>query len=684
MDRLQGQGSPTLRRKHSYNNNNNTQQIYHNMIGQRHAIITITTIFLAIVLIANNNASNLQNNNRSETTNTILFDNSIDNKQLPLSSPSYSILPKKIYSVVGLESSGTQFVSKLIEDALHTGPYREGSRPCIETCNDKTPKCENMKQISEQHSCNESSDILVQHFSLPWGGSCHFHPDPPIVDVVLPSQCTRDQVNQTETEECNAMTRDIWGLELNGKPFQYPTRYQLDITANKKWFDAQGVEQYFIIVIRDAKISYLARHSHCNSTHLRKQEEEVGTQLIMEAINTFILQDVNEEVTNKTIYQWVASQYQEHRNGRMLSALPSRNNVVVVSYESLVKLGGTYVKMLYDALGIDSDIIPDIRDSNEKYLNKTLQQDQPKLPTNKEDDSAPRIAWLMSFPNSGTTYTKHLVDMVSGYNTASNYDDGLSHGGTKTPIWDKLSNGPFYSASSNQNWTKTPTGFVLTKTHCGSYCLWCRSTEYISTAAQFSRSCGRTSHVPQGDNKPKIGHYNITLAKRAVHIIRDPFSNIVARFHHHIKSLAHQNETNSYTLDEKGFRTMCSELDAKLKEDIASSPFFRDVKDLVKVIPCSSDFYRWTQWHNLAHITTYDLGIPTLIIHYENYTHNFNQTVDILHNFLRLDMKNEPPLFITGKTYRDYYTKEERTAVKEMVEKLATKKIWENVHHYFE
>ena len=235
MDRLQGQGSPILRRNQSYNNNN-TQQIYHNIIGQRHAIITITTIFLAIVLIANNNASNLQNNNRSETTNSILFVNSIDNKQLlPLPPPSYSILPKKIYSVIGLESSGTQFVSKLIEDALHTGPYREGSRPCIETCNDKTPKCENMKQISEQHSCNESSDILVQHFSLPWGGSCHLHPHPPIVDVILPSQCTRDQVNQTEIEECNAMTKDIWGMELNGKPFQYPARYQLDIPANKKW-----------------------------------------------------------------------------------------------------------------------------------------------------------------------------------------------------------------------------------------------------------------------------------------------------------------------------------------------------------------------------------------------------------------------------------------------------------------
>ena len=113
MDCLQGQGSPILRRKPQ--NKNNTQQIYHNIIGQRHAIITITTIFLAIVLIANNNASNLQNNNRSETTNT----NS--NKQLPLRlPPSYSILPRKIYSVIGLGKK------KLIVHNGHNPPFDLG------------------------------------------------------------------------------------------------------------------------------------------------------------------------------------------------------------------------------------------------------------------------------------------------------------------------------------------------------------------------------------------------------------------------------------------------------------------------------------------------------------------------------------------------------------------------------
>ncbi|KAL3811451.1 hypothetical protein ACHAXA_007606 [Cyclostephanos tholiformis] len=169
------------------------------------------------------------------------------------------------------------------------------------------------------------------------------------------------------------MAADLWGYQLNGKAMEYPKRFQLDITTNKKWYDAQGVEQIFIIVIRDSTISYTARVDHCSDPDLRKQEEEVGMEIIINAINTYILKDVDEKVTTKSYTHWVAKQDQD-KGKRRLSTLPSRNNVVVISYESLVKLGETYVKMLYATLGIESDFIPDIKDSNKKYLNNTRNQ----------------------------------------------------------------------------------------------------------------------------------------------------------------------------------------------------------------------------------------------------------------------------------------------------------------------
>mmetsp|Transcript_26748 Transcript_26748/g.61569 ORF Transcript_26748/g.61569 Transcript_26748/m.61569 type:complete len:117 (-) Transcript_26748:1501-1851(-) len=53
-------------------------------------------------------------------------------------------LPSKIYTVVGLESSGTHFVSGLLAEALQTGPYRDG-------CSTR----------------QKTGDVQVQHMSLP-------------------------------------------------------------------------------------------------------------------------------------------------------------------------------------------------------------------------------------------------------------------------------------------------------------------------------------------------------------------------------------------------------------------------------------------------------------------------------------------------------------------------------------
>ena len=49
------------------------------------------------------------------------------------------------------------------------------------------------------------------------------------------------------------------------------------------------------------------------------------------------------------------------------SLIPSKNNVVLVSYESMMKLKGDYVKQLYEQLGIESDHIPVFKDGNAKY-----------------------------------------------------------------------------------------------------------------------------------------------------------------------------------------------------------------------------------------------------------------------------------------------------------------------------
>ena len=276
--------------------------------------------------------------------------------------PDYSILPKRIYTVIGLEDSGTQFVARIINQALHDNThYREGSRSCV----------------GGYHRCGETDDVMVQHFSLPWGGWCKRNKDPPVVDVIVPSQCTRKQTIQSEIDQCNEITQDIWGFQTNGEPVKYPGRYQLDIVSQKEWYDAHGVEQFFIIVIRDETISSIARNKHCFYNDVKEQEEKVGTDIIVNAINRYILNDQDEKVTSGTYKFWAAGEFQkEHDGGRKLSAVPFGNNVALVSYETMMKLGPIYIKMLYQVLGIDSEYIPDIKDGNAKYVeasNKNVQ-----------------------------------------------------------------------------------------------------------------------------------------------------------------------------------------------------------------------------------------------------------------------------------------------------------------------
>lgn len=129
----------------------------------------------------------------------------------------------------------------------------------------------------------------------------------------------------------------------------YPARYFLDIIANKEFYESKGIEQVVVIVIRDKTVSFTSRVEHCNTTTLRFEEEQLGTEIINNAIKKYILNDGDDR-------------------RKLSSTLPSGNGVVLVSYETLLKLKEVYIRMIYDALGIQSDYLPTFKDGNQKYI----------------------------------------------------------------------------------------------------------------------------------------------------------------------------------------------------------------------------------------------------------------------------------------------------------------------------
>ena len=191
------------------------------------------------------------------------------------STPQFSILPKRVYTVIGLESSGTHFVSEMIRGALAISKTRSGSH-----------------EYGKQDAERENDETQVQHFSLPWGRACHYIPDLPIVDVVFPAQCSRKSKKETWTQ-CLAMKNDVLDknidIDYERNRLRYPKRYFLNITSHKDWYDLHGVETWFIIVVRDTTISSSARLSvHCKDELLRDKEDEVGKTIIKEVIRKYI------------------------------------------------------------------------------------------------------------------------------------------------------------------------------------------------------------------------------------------------------------------------------------------------------------------------------------------------------------------------------------------------------------
>ena len=108
-----------------------------------------------------------------------------------------------------------------------------------------------------------------------------------------------------------------------------------------------------------------------------------------------------------------------------------------------------------------------------------------------EPEVLPRIVWLASFPNSGTSYTMTMVERASNRSIATNY--GLEVTGYKNPsipVHSFHPEGPYYEGNQKH---KLPDDYILTKTHCGSRCVRCGAATYVEhNVSSFLDACART------------------------------------------------------------------------------------------------------------------------------------------------------------------------------------------------
>jgi hypothetical protein len=268
------------------------------------------------------------------------------------------------------------------------------------------------------------------------------------------------------------------------------------------------------------------------------------------------------------------------------------------------------------------------------------------------------------------------VRIVTGQLTASNYKSEHD-----VAVYETMPGGPFFTNKDVPDMVRPTKGFVLTKTHCTGYCSVCAPEFYIVNATEFTQSCFEGDSFLTDEGDETVYSYSPDLVQRAVHIIRDPFDNIVSRFHLMRENFSRRNQTELVVRHPKtkaGFRSYCKYMGERFYKE-----HLELFDEVIKDIPCFSDFFRYIQWHNLAFTTTEDLRSSTLIIHYEDYLTKLDQTKDALLEFLGQDGIRDAPPFETGKSYREYFTKDEIQAVSRMFSKLASQKTWDQTNHYF-
>lgn len=344
--------------------------------------------------------------------------------------------------------------------------------------------------------------------------------------------------------------------------------------------------------------------------------------------------------------------------------------VTVATYCVVVATGSNVQEQINEPTSL-------LRKQDDAYRDSTA-DDRP----NDDTSSSSEIAWLMSFPNSGTSFTLDVIGRTSRTLVATNYCHESPHQ-TKAVIPAHDKNGPFWQ---NKPRYPEPTKYAITKTHCGYYCSACPPESYMQDADSFTELCSSGfKFVGDSNQKDKVHvTYDANVVRKAIHLIRNPFDNMVSRFHHARHETMSVKQRLTFPNSRHGFRKYCQHMNDKWNDEVELT-WLTDELSMMKDIPCRDDLYRYVQWHNLAFRTTDDeLQIPTHVLRYEQYVHRFDDTVDELLNFLHLEQRDEPYHFTKGHSYAGYYTDEEQRNVMEAFKILASNTTWQHLQHYFE
>lgn len=176
---------------------------------------------------------------------------------------------------------------------------------------------------------------------------------------------------------------------------------------------------------------------------------------------------------------------------------------------------------------------------------------------------------------------------MTGTTTATNYARDLN---PSIPVHAHWPNGPFLHHAGQP----MPLNYILTKTHCGGYCMDCAPDVYVQTQPAFESSC-RTGQR-YDEQYPETGRsvtYDASIPQKVIHLIRDPFDNLVGRMHLAAKHQLRRNATAGVDFND-GLSGWCSYLDGKyIDEENHHSPALSSLYARYSDLPCRAEWFRY-------------------------------------------------------------------------------------------
>jgi len=443
-------------------------------------------------------------------------------------------------------------------------------------------------------------------------------------------------------------------------------------------------------------------------------ESVIGANANASNANANVIINVNAQKPNVNSNSNNSNSNNSNSNGAAATFASSKNRRVMIMF-LLLTFAGYWLSKQEERL-LDEDHYEDARKEylkknshHERYSTIETHHRNPRAASGKfvlepENEFTPAIAWLMSFPNSGTSFTMTMVARSSMKSFATNYGDEVIalDEPNSLSIYPRRPEGPFWPGMSGKMHTPRdlPDKYVITKTHCGSRCSNCGPDEYIESPEEFLRRCtlGHARLTPAKERRKYDVEYPSERVHKAIHLIRNPMHNIIARYHLEHRHKGYKNDTawqNDHSNDAEGLHKWCEAFDnTYLQENIQ---FYGSETNIPKA-PCHGEFYKWTQWHNLAHATIrimrgeqeegfgHDFparDVPVLRVYYEDYNTNFQETAGGILTFLELEQVAPFREFASRKDYGEYFTDQQLKEIRHLVKTVATEHTWRDVKHYF-